>query len=677
MPTYTNRKDPEFTYDYGLTLTATVNSAPLSVKTTVTIAVHAWYGYVNYLDYITVGIMGGPSATINRGSGGHSGSSDDPISTTSIDGTVNLEWDPATMSSCTVYALPHIDNSYSGNTPERLTVDIPTVGATCDISLNTSSIYAGGDVSLRCTTDGNVRSGTVRRYYKAPGTTGWQSAVIASNVTGRSTSLSDNIPSTYGGYQVYWRYEINSGEDYAVTTTKTVVSNAAPSTPSTLTVPDSLAAGAAFAISWSASTDPDGNLAGYILERSVNGGSSWTQVYKGAALTTNDTLIAGTTRVRYRVKAYDTYGAESGYKNAPSSGGDYAVSNNAAPTVPASPITVTPASLTMGISAVISWGESTDPDGDAFNYVLERSVDGLTNYQAIYTGTARNYTDEVGNWSTVSYRVKAVDVHGAASGYRTADTKTVSANSAPTLTITQSGTELSDGAELGSFSAVFSLGYTVNDTNVSDTLTVKEIVDGVVKKTITGAERGTSYTFNFRTGSAASSSYWNTVLNGEHAVAIEVTDGAVTVRKTISFVKISSGLCVITLPAAIPTDQYPAVVALSISGYIPAATLADTDKFMVEVTADGTNWERCDVFREGSAAVHGRKRGTTGNVNAELYGGHWLFIHKISHAGQVFNFRISVGGVSDEVTHIDSVQWAFSEAASSAAVASAVFNGVS
>lgn len=547
---------------------------------------------------------------------------------------------------------------------------------TCGISLY-GSVAPGSEVSLRCTVSGSVTSGTVKRYYKASGASGWTNTTIQTGLTSNGT-ISDTIPSSYNGGQVYWRYDVSDGtsSDYAQTATQTVVSNSAPSTPATLTVPNSLAAGASFAVSWSASTDPDGNLAGYILERSINGGSSWTQVYKGAALTTNDTLVAGTTRVRYRVKAYDTYGAESGYKNAPSSGGDYTVSNNQAPTVPASPITVTPASLTVGVQAVITWGASTDPDGDAFNYVLERSVDGLTNYQAIYTGTGRNYTDEVGSWSTVSYRVKAVDVHGASSDYRTADTKTVSANSVPTLKIMQNGTEISDGAELGSFSAVFSLTYQVNDANADDTLTVKEIVDGVTKRTRTGATRGTSYTFNFQTGSAASTSYWNKVLNGSHTVVIEVSDGSVTVRKTISFIKISSGLCVITLPAAIPTDQYPAVVALSISGYIPAATLADADKFMVEVTADGTNWERCDVFRESSAAVHGRKRGTTGNVNAELYGGHYLFLHKISHPGQVFNFKISVGGVSGEVTHIDSVHWAFNEAATSAAVASAVFNGV-
>ena len=603
--------------------------------------------------------------------------------TTGANGSFSGSW-AATKTSGTVQFYFNFYRKDDYNFEEKATVILTDTysGATiyeapsCNISLQTESIYAGSTVSLRCTVSGSPTTGTVKRYYKAAGASSWSNTTIQSGVT-RTGTISDTIPSSYNGGQVYWRFDISDGtsSDYAVTSTKSVVSNSAPSTPSTLTIPETIAAGAAFAISWSASTDPDGNLAGYILERSITGGSVWTQVYKGAALTTTDTLVAGTTRVRYRVKAYDTYDAESGYKYAPTSG-DITVTNNQAPTTPASPITVTPSALTVGVQAVISWGESTDPDGDAFNYVLERSVDGLTNYQAIYTGTNQSYTDEIGSWSTVTYRVKAVDVHGASSGYRTADTKTVSANSAPTLSVKYNGSEIADGTAMGSLSAVFSLVYTVNDADSSDTLTVKEIVDGVTKRTRSGATRGTEYTMNFRTGSAASTSYWNKILNGSHTVTIEVSDGLVTVRRSVTFTKVSSGLCVITLPAAIPTDQYPAVVALSISGYIPAATLADADKFIVEVTADGTNWERCDIFRDSSATVHGRRRGTTGNVNAELYGGHYLFLHKITNAGQVFNFRISAGGVSGEVTHIDSVHWAFLEEATAAAVASATFNGV-
>src|SRR5699024_9464582 len=58
----------------------------------------------------------------------------------------------------------------------------------------------------------------------------------------------------------------------------TIVYNQAPTAPSTITVPSEVIGGENLSISWGQSTDPDGNLAGYKLERKVNGGS-WSQVY--------------------------------------------------------------------------------------------------------------------------------------------------------------------------------------------------------------------------------------------------------------------------------------------------------------------------------------------------------------------------------------------------------------
>ena len=52
-----------------------------------------------------------------------------------------------------------------------------------------------------------------------------------------------------------------------------------------------------------ASTDPDGNLSGYVLERKVGSGT-WAQIYKGSARTYTDTITYGWTSVQYRVKAY-------------------------------------------------------------------------------------------------------------------------------------------------------------------------------------------------------------------------------------------------------------------------------------------------------------------------------------------------------------------------------------
>ena len=60
----------------------------------------------------------------------------------------------------------------------------------------------------------------------------------------------------------------------------TIIWNRAPSAPSTITVPETVRGGSTLEISWGTSTDADGNLSGYILERQNNGGS-WAQVYKG------------------------------------------------------------------------------------------------------------------------------------------------------------------------------------------------------------------------------------------------------------------------------------------------------------------------------------------------------------------------------------------------------------
>lgn len=92
----------------------------------------------------------------------------------------------------------------------------------------------------------------------------------------------------------------------------TFVWNAAPSAPPHINVPTSVYGGKGASISWGAASDTDGNLSGYILERSVNGGT-YSQVYKGTALSYNDTITYGWNTVAYRVCAYDAAGAKSSY----------------------------------------------------------------------------------------------------------------------------------------------------------------------------------------------------------------------------------------------------------------------------------------------------------------------------------------------------------------------------
>lgn len=91
----------------------------------------------------------------------------------------------------------------------------------------------------------------------------------------------------------------------------TVTTNQLPTAPGSITVP-TVAAGQPCAITWTAATDPDGTIASYTLERSVNG-SGWTQVFSGNALTYTDTIGSDWGTVAYRVCAVDNYGASGPY----------------------------------------------------------------------------------------------------------------------------------------------------------------------------------------------------------------------------------------------------------------------------------------------------------------------------------------------------------------------------
>ena len=108
----------------------------------------------------------------------------------------------------------------------------------------------------------------------------------------------------------------------------TIVWNQAPTVPGSITVPTDVRGGTSLTVSWGASTDSDGNLSGYILERQHDGGA-WTQVYKGINRTYTDAITFGWANVAYRVKAYDSAGAESAYKTSATR----TVVNNTAPTI--------------------------------------------------------------------------------------------------------------------------------------------------------------------------------------------------------------------------------------------------------------------------------------------------------------------------------------------------------
>lgn len=377
--------------------------------------------------------------------------------------------------------------------------------------------------------------------------------------------------------------------------------------------------GTNISISWAKSSDAESNLAGYKVERSTNGGSSWSQIYQGTATSTTNNVAFGTTSVMYRVKAYDTEGLESGWRTS----SQVTVVNNNAPSAP--PSIAVPNDVKGGSTLVISWTAASDSDGNLSGYILERSTDGGSAYTQVYKGNALTYTDTITKgWSTVMYRVKAYDSYNAQSGYTTSTKRTVDNNTAPTITT-------SSAANLGTKSSGFTISYSVDDKDAGDTLTVTEKLDGTTKRTYT-ATRKTTNSF------AVTGEYFQKITNGSHTMTVTVTDGKATVTKTFTFTKAVTAAS-ITLAKPMEADAQITLCAITVGGLIPADAV-----FKVEVTNNGKDsspvWE--DATTE---ARNGRNH---------------LFTNQTAANGFAFNFRVTAErGASGESGYIASIQGGF------------------
>ena len=438
-----------------------------------------------------------------------------------------------------------------------------------------------------------------------------------------SRALYVNSNGDWGGYNCSYSVGIRPAlilpSTLLVSDDGTVSTNTTPSTPGSISVPSSIMGGTNISISWAKSSDAESNLAGYKVERSTNGGSSWSQIYQGTATSTTNNVAFGTTSVMYRVKAYDTEGLESGWRTS----SQVTVVNNNAPSAP--PSIAVPNDVKGGSTLVISWTAASDSDGNLSGYILERSTDGGSSYTQVYKGNALTYTDTITKgWSTVMYRVKAYDSYNAQSGYTTSTKRTVDNNTAPTITT-------SSAANLGTKSSGFTISYSVDDKDAGDTLTVTEKLDGTTKRTYT-ATRKTTNSF------AVTGEYFQKITNGSHTMTVTVTDGKATVTKTFTFTKAVTAAS-ITLAKPMEADAQITLCAITVGGLIPADAV-----FKVEVTNNGKDsspvWE--DATTE---ARNGRNH---------------LFTNQTAANGFAFNFRVTAErGASGESGYIASIQGGF------------------
>lgn len=235
---------------------------------------------------------------------------------------------------------------------------IATVTASCVANSNYGSNPSANQAWYYWLRDAYAGSAYRARYVWNDGALGWSNAYYGYNGLRPACNLSSDL-----------LVSDNTDSDGCYT----IVYNQPPTAPGTITVPSEVIGGENLSISWGQSTDPDGNLAGYKLERKVDDGT-WAQIYSGSSRSYTDSITYGWTSVQYRVKAYDTAGAESAYTTS----AVRTVTNNRPPVISGSDtdlgsFTTTPPSYEYTV---------TDADGHQVTVVEKLDTTTLRTYTA-------------------------------------------------------------------------------------------------------------------------------------------------------------------------------------------------------------------------------------------------------------------------------------------------------
>ena len=258
-----------------------------------------------------------------------------------------------------------------------------------------------------------------------------------------------------------------------------------------------------------------------------------------------------------------------------------------------------------GSSAAVWWLRSPST-GDASNVWRVNSG-----------GSGRN------SWCNGSYGVRPAFI--LPSTLVVSDDGAVSVNTAPTVS--------TDGAALGQKNAAFAWKYTVTDAD-GDSLTVTEKLDGKTTKTRTGVASGTALTFEQATDAAG----FQKILNGNHTITVEVSDGKETTSASATFTKAVHAASV-TLAEPLAVDGDITVAVLQVTGSIP-----DDATFKAEVTNNAK--DAAPVWQDATTEV---QKGT--NI---------VFTNQTATNGAAFNFRVSVSrGASGTGGYIEAVSGAF------------------
>lgn len=209
-------------------------------------------------------------------------------------------------SSSSAYPTNSVSGSYWYVYSGSDSIDATAVG------YSTQSPMGGQSITINVTPANPTYGGTIQYTYQVQ-LSGGSWTTIATKTTATSQQYTIPAGTTSFAARVVandtWGF---SSSTYTTGSTFTVTNNLPPTAPGSISI-GTVVGGQQCTITWTAATDPDGTVASYQLERQVDNGNTWAQIYSGSNLTYTDTINSDWATVNYRVKATDDDGDSGPY----------------------------------------------------------------------------------------------------------------------------------------------------------------------------------------------------------------------------------------------------------------------------------------------------------------------------------------------------------------------------
>jgi len=189
-------------------------------------------------------------------------------------------------------------------------------------------------------------------------------------------------------------------------------------------------------LSWTAPSNNGGSaITGYKIERSSNGGSTWSGLVSNTgstATTYSDTGLASSTTYTYRVSAINAIGTSSSSNTA-------SATLSTIITVPSTPTGLTATAFSSS-QINLSWTAPSNNGGSAITgYKIERSSNGGSTWSGLVSNTgstATTYSDTgLASSTTYTYRVSAINSVGTSSASNIASATTSTTTNLVKLTV--------------------------------------------------------------------------------------------------------------------------------------------------------------------------------------------------------------------------------------------------